>query len=97
MDTQPCCQSFDFASLIAFIIGIFLGCALLALIYSILVVSSIKSKKYVVTAANLDVTDEEVKEIIDNAKAQFKDKNLKGSKGYQAYLFPPSHPILILN
>ena len=76
---------FDFASLIAFLVGIFLGCALLGLLYSILVVLSLKSKKYVVTAANLDVTDEEVKEIIDNAKLQFKDKSLKGSKATLFY------------
>ena len=38
---------FDLSSLLAFIVGIFAGCTLLALIYSIMVVSSIKSKKYI--------------------------------------------------
>ena len=38
---------FDIASLISFVIGIFAGCALLAIVYSILVVSSLKSKKYI--------------------------------------------------
>lgn len=71
---------FDLASLFALILGVFLGCALLAIIYSILVVSSMKSKKYVVKAVNTEVTDEEVKEIIDNSILQFKDKDLKGSK-----------------
>ena len=71
---------FDFASLIAFLIGVFLGCALLGIIYSIMVVSSMKNKKYVVKAVNTDVKDEEVKEIIDNSILQFKDKDLKGSK-----------------
>ena len=71
---------FDFSSLIAFIIGLFAGCALLALVYSIMVVSSIKSKKYVVKAESVDVSDEEIKEIIENAKKAYNDKNLKGAK-----------------
>lgn len=71
---------FDFSSLIAFIIGLFAGCALLALVYSIMVVSSIKSKKYVVKAETVDVSDEEIKEIIENAKKAYNDKNLKGAK-----------------
>ena len=71
---------FDLASLIAFVIGVFLGFALIAIIYSIMVVSSMKNKKYVVKAVNTDVTDEEIKEIIDHAIMQFKDKDLKGSK-----------------
>lgn len=70
---------FDLTSLIAFLLGIVLGCVLLGIIYSILVVSSLKKKKYVVKAKNTDVTDEEVKEIIDSAILQFKDKDLKGS------------------
>ena len=45
-----------------------------------MVVSSMKSKKYIVQAANIEVTDEEIKEIIDHAIIQFKDKDLKGSK-----------------
>ena len=71
---------FDFSSLIAFIVGLFAGCALLALVYSIMVVSSIKSKKYVVKAESVDVSDEEIKEIIENSKKAYNDKNLKGAK-----------------
>lgn len=71
---------FDLNSLISFFVGILFGFAILALIYSVLVVSSIKSKKYVVKTKNDEVTDEEIKEIIDNATLQFKDKTLKGAK-----------------
>lgn len=71
---------FDLTSLIALLIGVFLGCALLGIIYSIMVVSSLKSRKYVVKAMNIDVTDEEIKEIIHNSILQFKDRDLKGSK-----------------
>jgi len=70
---------FDLTSLVSFIIGILFGCALLALVYSVLVVTSLKRKKYVISAQNNEVSDEEVKEIIDNSIKQFKDSSLKGS------------------
>lgn len=72
---------FDFSSLIAFVLGIFAGFLLLALIYSIMVVSSVKRRKYVVKSKVTDVTDEEIKEIIFNATAAYKDKKIKGAKG----------------
>lgn len=71
---------FDISSLVAFFIGVFVGCALLALVYSILVVSSLKSKKYIAKSNVIEVTDEEIKEIINNAKKTYSDKNLKGAK-----------------
>ena len=52
-------------SLISFFVGILFGFAILALIYSVLVVSSIKSKKYVVKTKNDEVTDEEIKEALN--------------------------------
>ena len=71
---------FDFASLISFLIGILAGCALLALIYAILVISSIKSKKYVNKSVVVDITDEMILEIVNNSKKVFSDKKLKGAK-----------------
>lgn len=76
---------FDFNSLVSFLIGILFGVSLLALLYSLLVVSSIKSKKYVVKTKNETVTDEEIMEIINNATLQFKDKSLKGAKNTIGY------------
>ena len=76
---------FDFASLIAFVIGIFVGCALLALIYSILVVSSMKSQKYIAKAKTVEVTDEMIKEMIENARQAYNDKSLKGAKSSVAH------------
>lgn len=76
---------FDFASLIAFVIGIFVGCALLALIYSILVVSSMKSQKYIAKANTVEVTDEMIKEMIENARQAYSDKSLKGAKSSVAH------------
>ena len=71
---------FDFASLISFLIGIFAGFALLGIIYAILVISSIKSKKYIVKSNVVDITDEMILEIVDNAKKVFSDKKIKGAK-----------------
>jgi len=76
---------FDITSLISFFVGIFVGCALLCLVYVILVLFSLKSKKYVITGPNQNVTDEEIKCIIDNSTQAFKDKELKGAKGTIAY------------
>lgn len=77
--------NFDLASLIAFVIGIFVGCALLALIYSILVVSSMKSQKYIAKAKTVEVTDEMIKEMIENARQAYNDKSLKGAKSSVAH------------
>ena len=71
---------FDFASLIAFLVGIFAGFALLFLIYAILVVSSLKKKKYINSHPEIIVTDDEVKEIVTNARKIYSDKKLKGAK-----------------
>ena len=77
--------NFDLASLIAFVIGIFVGCALLALIYSILVESSMKSQKYIAKAKTVEVTDEMIKEMIENARQAYNDKSLKGAKSSVAH------------
>ncbi len=71
---------FDISSLIAFLVGIVVGFALLGIIYAILVVSSLKSKKYVIAAQNADVTDEEILLIIQNSQKVFKDKQMKGTQ-----------------
>lgn len=72
--------NFDMASLFAFLLGILVGCALLAIVYLILVISSLKSKKYIAKTEVTNITDEEIKEIIDNASKVYSDKNLKGAK-----------------
>ena len=76
---------FDFASLISFLIGIVAGCALLALIYAILVISSLKSKKYINKSVVVDITDEMVLEIVNNSKKVFSDKKIKGAKSSIAF------------
>lgn len=77
--------NFDIASLISFLLGILIGCALLALIYSILVVSSMKSKKYIAKSRTVEVTDDIVKEMVENARKAYNDKQLKGAKSAVAH------------
>ncbi len=69
----------DFTSLIALIIGIGIGIALTLLVYAVLLVVSLKPKKYVVKAEAM-VTDEEIKEILDNSYNSFNDRELQGEK-----------------
>lgn len=76
---------FDLASLIAFLIGIFVGCALLALLYSILVLSSMKSSKYIAKSKVVEVTDDVIKEMIDDARMIYNDKSLRGAKSSVAH------------
>ena len=78
---------FDIASLISFVIGIFAGCALLAIVYSILVVSSLKSKKYIAKSNVIEVTDEEIKEIVSNARKAYSDKTLRGASSSVNHCF----------
>lgn len=78
---------FDFGSLIAFLIGIVVGILLLFLIYSVLVVSSLKSKKYIAKGEELIVTDTEVKEVVDNARKLYTDKKIKGAKDNIGHCF----------
>lgn len=76
---------FDFSSLIAFLIGIGIGFILFGIIYAIMVLVSLKSKKYVVSVQNTDITDEEILLIINNTQKAFKDKELKGAKPSISY------------
>jgi len=71
--------NFDISALIAFLIGIFFAAVLLLLFYLVMVLSSLKSRKYVVSEKDVTVTDEEIKEIIANAFLVFDDKDLRGA------------------
>ena len=76
---------FDFSSLIAFLIGIGIGFILFGIIYAIMVLVSLKSKKYVVSVQNTDISDEEILLFINNTQKAFKDKELKGAKQSISY------------
>ncbi len=72
--------NFDFKMLISFFIGVGLGVVLAILIYLIFVLSSLKSKKFIIKTENDDLKISEVKELIEIAKNEFKNKSLRGER-----------------
>lgn len=71
---------FNLSLLFSFLLGVGIGIALMALIYLILVLTSIRSKKYVVQSQTMDVSDEEILALIQETKDMFNDRNLKGAQ-----------------
>lgn len=76
---------FNLSLFFSFLIGIGVGLALFTIGYLILVLSSMKSKKYIVETKVKDVNDEEVYEVIKETQEIFKDKNLKGAQSNIGY------------
>ncbi len=68
---------FNFSLLFSFLLGIGVGISIFALVYLILFLSSINKKKYVSSVNSNEVSDEEVKQIIEETKMIFRDKKLK--------------------
>lgn len=76
---------FNFSLLFSFLLGIGVGIAIFALIYLILFLASINKKNRYSSSSPNDVSDEEVKQIIEETKMIFKDKKLKSYKSNIAY------------
>ena len=70
----------DFTTILSFIIGIGIGMMLLSLIYALVVVSSIRDKRYAAKVQANDLKNTEAEEMIEIAKAAFKDKTLRGNQ-----------------
>lgn len=75
---------FDFGSLFFLLMGIVLGILIAVLIYLGFVLATLRSKKYVVGSI-IDISDEEVKTMIEQAQMVFKDKTLQGDLGTVTY------------
>ena len=70
---------FDIATLISFLVGILFGVILVFLMYALICVASIGSKKFIVKKQNEGYDLEQVKTLIVKAQEEFKDKGLRGS------------------
>lgn len=70
----------DWSLLFSFLIGVGVGIALLALIYLIIVLSTLTKKKYIVKTRSNDISEEEVYKLIRDTQAMFKDSNIKGEQ-----------------
>ena len=68
----------DYKLILSFLIGIVLGFILALLIYAILVLSSLGSKKFRVKTELDDLTLQEVKDLVNKAHHEYKDNNLRG-------------------
>ena len=69
---------FNFTTIISFLIGVIIGFILLLLIYALLVVSSMRSKDFIVKSENDDLTVSDVKDMVITAHNHYKDKNKRG-------------------
>lgn len=70
----------DFSTILSFVIGIGIGMLLLSLIYALIVVSSMRDKKYAAKLQANDLKASEAEEMIQIAMAAFKDKTLRGDQ-----------------
>lgn len=70
--------SFNFETILSFIIGILFGIVILCLVYAIVVVASLGDKKFIIKTENDTLTEENVKDLIQIAEKSYKDKKLRG-------------------
>ncbi len=76
----------DITMLISFLIGISFGFILLFLIYIYAVIKSINKKSHFRKVDEPDIDEEEIKYLIEDAQAQFKDKDLRNEVGFEKLL-----------
>lgn len=102
----------DLTTIASFFIGIFLGAIITCSIYALLVLGSLRNKKFLIKTEDDSLTASEVKDMIFEAQKSFKDKGLRGDNsrvnhckdisiglvyGIATRFFPKSkHPLLEL-
>lgn len=86
---------FNLSLLFSFLIGLGIGLAVAVLFYLILVLSSVRRNNIVVKSSENNLTDEEVKLMIQEAQQIFKDKSLKGANSNIAYCKELSYELIL--
>lgn len=86
---------FNMPLLFSFLIGLGIGLAIAVLFYLILVLSSVRKNNIVVKSTDNNLTDEEVKLMIQEAQQIFKDKSLKGANSNLAYCKDLSYELIL--
>ncbi len=76
---------FNFSILISFLLGIVLGLIIAVLIYLILVLSTMNKNKKIFKPQVENVDSNEIVELIESAKKQFKDETLRADTPYVTY------------
>ena len=68
----------DFSTVLSFLIGILIGAVIICMIYALIVLSSLRNKKFLIKVEDDSLTSTEVKDMIIQAQKSFKDKDLRG-------------------
>ncbi len=69
----------------SFLFGVAIGLAIFALLYLVVVLSTMRSKKYIVRTSVKDVTSKEIEDMINETQIMFKDKKLRGENSLIAH------------
>ncbi len=78
---------FNFAAIISFIVGILMGFLLMLLIYTLAVISSLKTKNFFAKTEQDDLTTAEVKDMVLRAQTSYKDKELRADTGRVSFCY----------
>ena len=68
----------DFSTVLSFLIGILIGAVIICMIYALIVLSSLRNKKFLIKVEDDSLTSTDVKDMIVQAQKSFKDKDLRG-------------------
>lgn len=71
-------NNFDVRVILSFLVGLLLGMILICLIYALLIILSLRDKKYRIKVNPENLKEEEAMNMIHLAQDSFKDKNLRG-------------------
>lgn len=67
----------DFSTIISFLLGVVIGMTILLLIYALIIVSSIRTKDFIIKTDNDDLTTQDVKQMVADTQVAFKDRTLR--------------------
>ena len=68
----------DFSTVVSFLIGLLIGAVIICMIYALIVLSSLRNKKFLIKVEDDSLTSTEVKDMIVQAQKSFKDKDSRG-------------------
>lgn len=68
----------DFTTILSFLIGIVLGAILICMVYVLVVLASLRNKKFIIKTEEDTLTATETKDMIAHSQKSFKDKGLRG-------------------
>ncbi len=78
-------SSINYMAIFSFIVGVILGMVLMCLIYALLVLLSLRDKKFFVKVNPDSLTEEQAKDMILRAQEAFKDNKLRGKQTKGTY------------